>query len=232
MRHLVIIERVVAQVPPRFDYRVAGHRKRQPAQQQPPQRPRLQVNPFPKTGRPQQRRTRLRMQPVNQLARRAVNPLRQHPDARRPQRPPHLERNFPQRIVRCEQRQQMPVQRRRHIKDNLHRASGMVGGAARIGHILRRQQQRVPPVVERTVHQQLLAVLRKPHPLPQKRKAGIRGQRRAGQNHRLLLLKQLLRQNRRHRQGRGMQRQAAPALRQPLDLLGVVPPENRRHISG
>ena len=82
----------------------------------------------------------------------------------------------------------MAVQSLRHVQNDVGGAAGMVGAPTGVGQVVGHQEQRVAAIVERTVHQQLVAVFRETDPLPQKAEVGIRSQRGAGQHHRLLLL--------------------------------------------
>ena len=229
-RHLIVVKRIAAQVAARFDDGIRRHRKGQPAQQQAAQDARIQVDAFPETGRTQQRRAGFGVQPVNQLAGRAVDALGQHADAGGAQLPPHLIRRLAQRVVRGEQRQHMAVQRLRHIDDGLRRAAVLLGAAPRVGQIFRHQQQRITAVVERAVHQQLVAVVRETDPFSQKVKTAVRGQRGAGQHDAVDIVKQLLAQDGADGQRRGVHREAAPLHHQPLDLIRFVASENRRQI--
>ena len=104
----------------------------------------------------------------------------------------------------------------------------MFRAAARVGEIVGHHEQRVPPVVERAVHQQLVALFREAHPLPEESEVGVGGQRGAGQHYRLLLLKQLLGQDGSHRQRRGVKGEVAPHHVDPLDLLIVIAAKKRR----
>ena len=168
------------------------------------------------------------MQTVNELAGCPIDTLGQHGDAHRAQRPPDLERRLSQRAVGGEQRHQVAVQRLRHVGDYLGSPPGVFGAPARVGEIVGHHEQRVPPVVERAVHQQLFAFFREAHPLPEESEIGVGGQRRAGQYHRLLLLEQLLGQDGAHRQRRGVKGEVAPDHVDPLDLFIVIATKKRR----
>ena len=224
--HLVVVEWIVVEVAPGLDYRVVGHREGQAAEQQRAQDARFQVNALPEAGGAQEHGAGVGLQPVDELTRRAVDALGQHGDAIGTQLAAHAEGCVAQGAVGGEQGQQVAVQFPGHVEDDLGGAVGVVGSATGVGQVVGDEQQGVAAVVERAVHQQFVAVFGEAHPLAQEVKAGVGGQRGAGQDDRFLFGEEIFGQDGANGQRRGVQGEAAAHHVEPLDLLFVVASEN------